>query len=88
VTTATNKPVTRVTMNAYPARTGVVSGNGFGKERRIYITIGPGDVVTWRWERTRRVYYSTAEWLMRRVINAQLLAEMGDRARAKKRRRA
>jgi len=45
-------------------------------------------VVTWRWERTRRVYYSTAEWLMRRVINAQLLAEMGDRARAKKRRRA
>jgi hypothetical protein len=85
--TATNKPVTRVSTFTYSSRLGL-TGHTFGKQRRIVVTIGPGDTLTLRWHKTRQLVYVALDNIMRRAQrDAQQLALMSTAPKRKGKKR-
>jgi hypothetical protein len=84
--TSTDKPVTRVTLGSYPQRTGM-TGRGFGKPRKLAITLGPGDLITIRWYGTQQKVSVPAEWMARRSFNLEARSMAAQKLNAKRRRK-
>lgn len=82
--TSTDKPVTRVTRNAYPAKTGV-SGQGYGPSRPISVTIAPGDILILRPKGTRQRVYIAIDTVYRFAVTSEARSKAMQKANAKKR---
>lgn len=87
MTTSTDKKVTRVTSKVYPARTAAASGAGYGKGRRLLVTIAPGDLLVLRMQGLRHREYITIEEVYRVARSRRMFAEASTKRAAKARRR-
>lgn len=84
--TPTDRPVTRVTLGAYPSMTGL-TGRGYGRARVIAVTIGPGDNITLRWGGTRQRVSLPIEHLMRHALRIEKRARDAEKIQRKKARK-
>ena len=82
--TSTDKKVTRVTTKEYPLKTGL-TGRGWGKARKIAITILPGDILVLRPSGTQQREYATIEDVYRWAQMRRLRSEMAQKINAKRR---
>lgn len=82
--TSTDRKVTRVTSREYGDRVGV-SGRGYGKPRRIAVTIMPGDTIGLRPLRTKRTVYIGIEQVYRYAVRLAAFAAVTDKRNAKRR---
>ena len=55
--------------------------------RRVVVTLLPGDVIAFRWERTRRTFTAPINSLMRQVVKWNVDAERAARKLARRARR-
>jgi hypothetical protein len=81
--TPTDRPVTRVTLGAYPSQTGL-TGRGYGRARVIAVTIGPGDNIEFRWGGTRQRVSLPIEHIMRHALRIQQRAREADKPKRRK----
>lgn len=79
MTSPTTKPVKRITVEADRDR---------GRQRRIVISIGPGDVVGFRYERMRSTFTITARAAMQHAQRLHADAERRRKADERQARRA
>ena len=82
--TKTDKPVTRETVNAYPAKT-AISGRGFGQARPISVTIAAGDVLILRPKGTRQREYISIDMVYRYAVTTRVRSEAAQKLNAKRR---
>ena len=81
--TPTDKKVTRVTTGLYPSKT-ALTGGGYGKARRIVVTILPGDTILLRWHGTQQREYIAIKDLMSWAARSRAMAERATRLNAKR----
>jgi hypothetical protein len=74
--TELRKPLRRRTAGAYDHQ-----------GRRVVVTLLPGDVIAFRWERTRRTFTAPINSLMRQVVKWNVDAERAARKLARRARR-
>jgi hypothetical protein len=84
MTTSTDKKVTRVTTGFYPSRV-AVTGGGYGKPRRIVVTILPGDTLMFRWHGTQQREYVAIQNVMSWATRTRALSERAQKLNAKRR---
>lgn len=82
--TPTDKQVTRVTRTDYPSKTGV-SGGGYGKPRKIVVTIMAGDTICLRWHGTQQREYVAIRDIMAWATLTRARAERMTKINAKRR---
>jgi hypothetical protein len=82
--TPTDKKVTRVTTGLYPSKV-AVSGSGYGKPRRIVVTILPGDTLLLRWHGTQQREYVAIQNVMSWAARSRALSERAQKMNAKRR---
>jgi hypothetical protein len=74
--TELRKPLRRRTAGAYDHQ-----------GRRVVVTLLPGDVIAFRWERTRRTFTAPINSVMRQVVKWNVDAERAARKLARRARR-
>lgn len=74
--TELRKPLRRRTVDAYDHQ-----------GRRVVVTLLPGDVIAFRWERTRRTFTAPINSVMRQVVKWNVDAERTARKLARRARR-
>lgn len=85
--TPTDKKVTRVTVAAYPSKVSL-SGPGYGKPRKIVVTILPGDTIVLRWHGTQQREYVAIKDIMGWAARSRAKAERMTKVNAKRRKAA
>lgn len=81
--TPTDRKVTRVTTGAYPSRT-AISGPGYGKLRKLVVTILPGDTIMLRWHGTQQREYIQIHDVMRYATRVRALVERTTKRNARR----
>ena len=82
--TPTDKKVTRVTVGSYPSKV-ALSGPGYGKPRKIAITILPGDTLVLRWYGTQQREFVAIKDVMAWAARSRARAERMTKINAKRR---